>query len=132
MALPGSRPQHASNTFDETLAPGCLRGELSFTGGRQAVVFRLSIVFGCAPEGGDPAAVFEAIQSRVKRTVLHLKNFVRSEFNGMRDGVAMGRTPQQGAKDQHVERALQQVAFRFGFLRHEYSMPILYERRVEE
>src|SRR6185312_12379039 len=127
MALPGSGPQHASNAFDETLPPRCFRSELFFTGWRQAVVLGFSIVFGCAPECRDPAAVFEAIQSRIERAVFNLKNFIRSEFNVMRDGVAVSRTGQQGTKDQHVERPLQQVAFGFGFLRREYSTAILYE-----
>ncbi len=118
MRLPGCRPQDASDAFDQALPAVGFGGELFSSGGCQAIEFGFSIVFGCTPEGGDPAAVFEAIESRVEGTVFHLEDFIGAEFDGVGDGVPVGGADYESAEDQHVESALEQIAFRFGFLWH--------------
>src|SRR6185437_14617372 len=57
----------------------------------------------------DPAAFFHAMQRGVKRAVDHVEASVGSLADEPRHGVAMHPAPRQGAKDEHVERALKQV-----------------------
>ena len=50
------------------------------------------------------------MKRRIKRAVLHLKDFVGRMFNRVRDGVTVSRSGQKGLEHQHVECALQHVA----------------------
>jgi hypothetical protein len=56
------------------------------------------------------AAILETMQRRVQRPMLDLKDAIRSVLDGVRNGVTVGGTEDQGAKNQHVERALEHVA----------------------
>jgi hypothetical protein len=51
-----------------------LRFELLAAGGGEAVVAGLAIIFGRTPEASDPAAGFEAVESRIEGPVFDLKN----------------------------------------------------------
>src|SRR5690349_14941466 len=56
------RPQHLVDRADEPLPAAGLVFELLPPGGCEAVVARLAVVLGRAPERRDPAAVLEPVQ----------------------------------------------------------------------
>jgi len=47
------------------------------------------------------------MQGRIERTLLDLQNVIRSAFDDVGDGVAVGGTEHESAQDQHVQSALQ-------------------------
>jgi len=47
------------------------------------------------------------VQGRVERALFDLQDFVGVEFDGLGDGVAVGRAAEQGAQDEEIEGALQ-------------------------
>src|SRR5580700_1887374 len=70
----GGGTQNAADTAHQTLPSGSLDVELLPSGGRQAVVTGLPVVFGCALKGRDPPAVFEPVERRVQRAMLYLQD----------------------------------------------------------
>src|SRR4051812_48571858 len=88
-----------------------LRLELAAALWRQAVIARAPVVFGGTPERRDPAAVLEAVESRIERAVLDLKNIFRTMLDGVGDGVAVRGAERQRLEHQDVERPLEHVAF---------------------
>ena len=49
------------------------------------------------------------MQGRVERPVLHLQKVVRRPLNMLADLVAVSRSVEQRAQNEHVQRALQQI-----------------------
>jgi len=84
------------------------RYELLLARFRQPVVFGAAIVFGVAPEGGDPTFVFHAMQAREEGAGLHVEGATSDLFNSAGDAEAVHFTGDQGFEDEHVEGALQQ------------------------
>ncbi len=89
-------------------------------GGGEAVEFELAlqILTGRLPLCGDPAFPLQAMQCGIERPMFHLQDVVGAALDVLGDLVAMSGTKNQGAQDQHVEGALQQVNSFFRFFRH--------------
>ena len=65
------RPQHLVDGAHDPFPAAHFHAQLLPPGWREAVVAGLAIVLRSAPERGDPAAVFEAVQSGIERSVLY-------------------------------------------------------------
>ena len=86
---------------------------------RQPVELGPAVVFGGALFERNPSPLDEPMQRRIERALLDLQDVVGVEFDGLGDGVAVGRSQQQGAQNQQVQSALQELdAFFFFFGRH--------------
>jgi hypothetical protein len=83
--------------------------------GCERVILRAPVVFRRAPLRRKQSAQLEAVQSGIERAFLHAQDVLRSIVNKLRDRVAVQRATAQRPKDQHIERALNQVA-RFAFI----------------
>ena len=77
---------------------------------RQPVVLRAPVVLRCSPEARDEALVFEAVERRVQRPVLHLEHLFGGVLDRVGDGVAVRRSEEERAQDEHVERSREDVA----------------------
>jgi hypothetical protein len=78
----------------------------------QLVVLRATVIVGSAPARFDPAAALEAVEGRIKRTLLDAENLARDLLDAFGDGPAMLRTHGEGAEDEKVERALRKINMR--------------------
>ena len=78
--------------------------------GGKPVIARLSIVLRRAPKGGDPGAIFQAVERRIERPVLYLENVFRAVLDGVSDGMPVSRSGYESLQDEQVERALQHLA----------------------
>jgi hypothetical protein len=88
---------------------GTLADKLFAAQRSEPVILEFSIAFfGHFPFRGDPIVLHEAMKSRVERAVLDLKHLVAGALNVFCDGMAVRWTGQQGAEDQHIQRALQE------------------------
>jgi hypothetical protein len=106
---------------DQLFPSACLYSQLFSACRRQPIVPGFAIVLGCTPEGSNPFAVFKAMQCRVKRPMLYLKDIVRSVLDGIRDGVAVRRPQHQGLQDEQIKSSLknftlQRLCSAFGHL----------------
>src|ERR1700723_2866691 len=106
--------QDATDGVDHGAPAVGLEVELFAAGRGQLVEARLAVILADAPVGGDPAAIFEAVQGRVERTLLDLENVVGGVLDDVRDGMAVGRAHDQGLQYEHVERAEQQLLLFIG------------------
>ncbi len=106
-----SGAQHAIDCADELVPPAGLRGKLFAPFRCKAVVARFAIVLGSAPERRDPTAILEPMKRRIERTVLDLKDFVRTALDGVRDGVAVGWAEDKRLQDQQIEGSLKYFPF---------------------
>src|SRR3990167_6561617 len=70
MAFSVGRPEDGVDGANDLVPQRRLFGELRAALRREAVVARAAVVFGGAPEGGDPAAVLEAMQGGIERPVV--------------------------------------------------------------
>src|SRR5579864_1291085 len=77
--------------------------------GRQPVKFGAAIVLRSSLFDGNPAALDEAMQRGIERTLLDLQHFVGVEFDGLGDGVAVRRAEKERAENQEIESALQEL-----------------------
>src|SRR5207302_10951443 len=87
-----------------------LEREASAAGGGKPVVLGFAVVLAGAPVAGEPAAVFEAMQRRVKRTLLHFEDVFGGALDDLGNRVAVRVTGGERAQDHHVERSLEHVA----------------------
>jgi len=83
--------------------------ELRTAGGGQRVELGLSSGFGLRPFGFDPGFLLEAVQSRVERALLNLKDFLRDLLDAFGDGPAMFGFERNGFEDEKVESALDEI-----------------------
>ncbi len=60
------------------------------------------------PGGGDPGFQFEAVERGVEGAGLDLEEVFGGALNVFGDGVPVGRSGEQGAEDEEVERALEE------------------------
>jgi hypothetical protein len=79
--------------------------------GCQTVVLRFAVIFRGAPERSNPAAILQAMQGGIEKTVFDLQDILRPSLDGMRYGVSVGRAQNQRPEDQHVQRSLEHFAF---------------------
>src|SRR5688500_7706768 len=105
MALLGGA-EGAVHGADDLVPPRRLFGELRAARRRQPVVARAAVVLRRPPEGGDPAAILEAMERRVERSVLDLQHVFGSLRDGVSDGVAVRRPDRQRLEDEEIERTL--------------------------
>jgi hypothetical protein len=63
--------QHLVDGAYDAIPAAHLRAQLLAPDNGETVVACLAVVLRRAPERGDPAAVFEAVESRIERTVLY-------------------------------------------------------------
>src|SRR5690348_16771611 len=83
--------------------------QLGLARGRQLVVLRALVRFADSPLGLQPAALHQAVEGGVERTGFDLEEVVRLRADRQTDSVSVPRPPLQGAEDQHVEGALEQL-----------------------
>jgi hypothetical protein len=86
-----------------------LGGKVFLSTRREPVIAGALTFIGEVPGGHDPAASFEAMEGRVKRTGFHLQHFFGGALDMPGDGMAVGRPVKQGAENQDIERALEEV-----------------------
>src|SRR5688500_5753357 len=87
----------------EPLPALLLDGELLSSGARQRVELCVAPRLRLMPFGGQPAALLEAMQCVVERSLVDTNSLARDDREMLRDGVAMGRSGRQRLQDQHVE-----------------------------
>src|SRR5215472_6982690 len=83
-----------------------------------AVIARPPVVIGAFPFALHQPVHQQPLQRRVKRSFAHLHHFVGEAFQLGRDSVTMLGPAHQGAEDQHVQRARQQVGSGGSLLKH--------------
>ena len=76
--------------------------------GRQSVELGAAVVLRGSALERDPATLDQAVQRRIQRALLDEQHIVRSLLNRLRDGVSVRRAQAQGAKNQEIERALEE------------------------
>src|SRR5580704_3935076 len=74
---------------------------------RQPVEFCAAIVFGVAPEGGDPAFLFHAMQRGKERAGFHVESAGGGKLDPARDSQTVHFASDEGLQDQQVQRSLQ-------------------------
>src|SRR6185312_14349554 len=131
----------AQNEIDRArkAAPiGLLGFELFLSRFRQRIKLGLTAVFGTCPFRFDPALLFQAMQCRIQRPLLHLQHLVRNLLNAFGDRPAVLWLKGDCAHDQQIEGALHEIA-RFPHLQiiyktivdsQEVSSFLTHERRV--
>src|SRR6185437_4665918 len=124
-------PHDAANATDKPLPSGSLCRQLLPARMREPGILCLPIVCRRAPKCRDPAAIFEAVQRRIQRAMLHLQDVFGPLLDRVSDGMSMCRSQHERLEYQHVERALQHVAFRSLPFRHGFLNSTLYELLVE-
>src|ERR1700728_635091 len=87
------------------------RSELVAAFGGEAIEAGLAIVFRFTPIGGDPAALFQSMESGIERALLNLEHVGRDLPDTLGDAVAVDGTERNDFKNEQVEGALQQVGF---------------------
>src|SRR5579862_3439397 len=85
---------------------------------REAIEAGLPVVLGDAPFRREPALYQHAIQGRIQRPVFDVQAVLGGVLYALRYGVAVERTAAQGAENQQVERAGQQLRIGGRFLSH--------------
>src|SRR5262249_10033841 len=108
----GGRVQDAADGLDELGPPVLLAQELRLSGCRQAVVLGSLLRLADVPLGLQPAALLEAMKRGVERAGLDLQEVFGSRSNGLADAVAVLAAPLEGAQDEHVEGALEELEAR--------------------
>src|SRR5438128_9741372 len=83
--------QNASDGPNHLLPTLRMRDQLLSASGSQAVILRFTIVLRSAPEGRDPAAIFESMQRGIERSMFDLQNIFRTALDRMCDRVTMSR-----------------------------------------
>src|SRR2546421_164789 len=87
--------------------------------GRKPVKLCLAMVLAQPPIGGEQAAVFKTMEGGIQRALLDFERIFRGVLDHLRYGVAVCSAHKQGAKDEHIERSLKNLARRsHWFMRH--------------
>src|SRR6266566_3223199 len=103
------RSQHQRDRLRQALPICPFALQLPASRPRQLVEFGVAARFGGFPFGLEPSARLETVESRIERALLDLKNVLRDLLQPLRNGVAVQWAERGHLKNQHVERALEQV-----------------------
>jgi len=95
--------QDHGNSFGNCAPFGAIFSEQAAAGFCDAVVAARAIVFG-AFVGFDVAGGFEFVQRRIERALFEVENAFGAGFDGLGDGVAVGRALSEGFEDQSWQR----------------------------
>src|SRR5438270_8595858 len=76
---------------------------------RQPVEASLTVVLGSAPLSLEPALNQHPVEGRIKRAVLNCDAVAGSLLDALDNGIAVKRSGRDGAQDQQVKRARQQI-----------------------
>ncbi len=86
--------------------------ELLASGASQGVILRLAVIFGNTPLGGDPAALLEAQQRRIERSLVQLQQVFRDLLDAHSDPEAVHRPHGiERLQHQQIKCSLQDFAF---------------------
>ena len=81
-----------------------------FAPGRcQRIKAGLAVICGDSPFRGNPAALLQPLERRIKGSVLDQELFIRRLLDGACDALAVLRTKNQRTQDQQVQSALQEL-----------------------
>ena len=111
-ALLIQRPQQQPDGPGERVPFRLLAHELLSAETRDAVVAGAFPFVGSLPGRGHPAIGFESIKRRVERTGFNLQQVFRRPPNVFGNGMTVARTRLQGAQDEKIERASQELESR--------------------
>src|SRR5690349_17470006 len=78
-------------------------------GGGELVVFGAAVEVGDFPGGGDPAFGLEAFEGGVEGAEFDVERVAGSGAKGFGDAVSVEGAGAEGAQDEHVERAFEEV-----------------------
>src|SRR5215211_984915 len=101
--------ENVLNREDDALELVALGRELLASGGGERVVPRPAIVLRDAPLGFDVAVEEEALQRGIERALTDSQHVVRELAHSTADAVAMHRATNEGAKNEQVECARQEL-----------------------
>ena len=99
----------SSDRLHVALPRGDLALELLPAGGGELVEARALALVGEPPLALDEAALLEAVQGDVERSVRDVERAGRAVADDARDAVAVARPPRERLEHEHVERALENV-----------------------
>src|SRR5580704_7710855 len=102
--------QYAIDGAHQFIPAAGLRSQLFPAGRRQPVVAGLAVILRRAPERCDPTAILDAVQCRIKRSVLRFEDIRGASLDRIRDGMPVRGPRREGSQDQHIESALQHFA----------------------
>jgi hypothetical protein len=74
-----------------------------------AVVFGAFAFIGKFPRGGDPSFGLQPMKSGIERARFDLEQVLRSPLNVFGDGVTVGGTGEESAKDEDIEGTLEKL-----------------------
>src|SRR5687767_6336111 len=77
----------------------------------QRVIAGAAVVCGDLPLGSNQVLPFEPVQRRIERALPQLEHALRPLFDALGDAPPVHRLELERLEHQHVERALQEVAF---------------------
>ena len=84
--------------------------ELLLALGGQAIKLGAAIVFGSSPFGFEEATKLEAMECWIERAFFYFEELLGGLVNPLGDGVAVLRAPDERLEDEHLERALDEIA----------------------
>jgi hypothetical protein len=91
-------------------------------GGGDPVELGAPVVIRDAPFGAQQTAQLEPVQGGIERAFFHAQDLVGRLLDELGDGVAVPGTALEGLEDEHVERALYEVATEAWPVSHKYFM----------
>jgi hypothetical protein len=107
--------QQAIHALHSALPALFLAGQLFSPLRRELVIFGAAIVFRSAPLRGDPAAFFNAMERRIKRTFFNPQQFFRDTLDVQRNAVAMHASDlRERLQDKKIKRSLKLVILSHG------------------
>src|SRR5215211_3100067 len=105
-------PHDAVDGDEHAVEVGDLFTELATASGGERVVARATASRRRSPLRRDPATLLQPLERGVERSLLDRQDGVGQELDLLRDRVAVERLHGERLQDQHVERALEQLALR--------------------
>jgi hypothetical protein len=89
-------------------------GELLAARRSQFVIARFAIVVGDAPFRLDQTLGFQSVERGIELALLNVQNIFRHLMNPIRNREAVPRIVLERFKDQHIQRAVNEVGFLLG------------------
>ena len=109
-SVPGvARSHHAADGVHQLAPPRFFANELLLAFGREAIELRALVGLAHTPLGLQPSALHEALQRGIERAGFDLEQVIRLRPDRLADAVAVLGPPLQGAENEHVEGALEQL-----------------------